>query len=245
VSDAERLEAPSPAPPPLDIGVIIPALDEEASIGLVVAGLAREGAGRILVVDNGSRDRTIERARAAGAEVVEEARRGYGSACLRGLSHYATAPPDVVVFADGDYSDYPEDLTALLDPIREGRADFVVGSRLKGGAPKDALTPQARFGNWLSCTLIWRLFGVAYTDLGPFRAITWTALEQLGMGDRDFGWTVEMQVKAAKQGLRALEVPVRYRRRLGRSKISGTLSGSLRAGHKILWTIVRERWLTA
>ena len=221
---------------PPAIAVVIPALDEEQAIGKVLRDIP-EGASQVVVVDNGSRDRTAEVARGLGAEVVAEPRRGYGQACLTGIAQLDR--PDIVVIIDGDYSDYPEEMSALVAPLLTGEADMVIGSRTLGQREKGALLPQARFGNWLSTLLIRLLFGVSFTDLGPFRALRFDALQRLAMQDRDFGWTVEMQVKAARLGLRAVEVPVRYRRRIGTSKITGTLSGTLRAGHKILWTIFR------
>jgi glycosyltransferase involved in cell wall biosynthesis len=221
---------------PPAIAVVIPALDEEQAIGKVLRDIP-EGARQVVVVDNGSRDRTAEVARGLGAEVVAEPRRGYGQACLTGIAQLDR--PDIVVFLDGDYSDYPEEMSELVAPLLTGEADLVIGSRTLGQREKGALLPQARFGNWLSTLLIRLLFGVSFTDLGPFRALRFDALQRLAMQDRDFGWTVEMQVKAARLGLRAVEVPVRYRRRIGTSKITGTLSGTLRAGHKILWTIFR------
>ena len=221
---------------PPAIAVVIPALDEEQAIGKVLRDIP-EGASQVVVVDNGSRDRTAEVARGMGAEVVAEPRRGYGQACLTGIAQLDR--PDIVVFLDGDYSDYPEEMSALVAPLLTGEADMVIGSRTLGQREKGALLPQARFGNWLSILLIRLLFGVSFTDLGPFRALRFDALQRLAMQDRDFGWTVEMQVKAACLGLRSVEVPVRYRRRIGTSKITGTLSGTLRAGHKILWTIFR------
>ena len=221
---------------PPAIAVVIPALDEEQAIGKVLRDIP-EGARQVVVVDNGSRDRTAEVARGLGAEVVAEPRRGYGQACLTGIAQLDR--PDIVVFLDGDYSDYPEEMSELVAPLLPGEADLVIGSRTLGQREKGALLPQARFGNWLSTLLIRLLFGVSFTDLGPFRALRFDALQRLAMQDRDFGWTVEMQVKAARLGLRAVEVPVRYRRRIGTSKITGTLSGTLRAGHKILWTIFR------
>ncbi|MDP6699674.1 MAG: glycosyltransferase family 2 protein [Candidatus Latescibacteria bacterium] len=222
--------------PSLAIAVVIPALDEEQAIGKVLRDIP-EGASQVVVVDNGSRDRTAEVARGLGAEVVAEPRRGYGQACLTGIAQLDR--PDIVVFLDGDYSDYPEEMSELVAPLLAGEADMVIGSRTLGQREKGALLPQARFGNWLSTLLIRLLFGVSFTDLGPFRALRFDALQRLAMQDRDFGWTVEMQVKAARLGLRSVEVPVRYRRRIGTSKITGTLSGTLRAGHKILWTIFR------
>ena len=221
---------------PPAIAVVIPALDEEQAIGKVLRDIP-EGASQVVVVDNGSRDRTAEVARGLGAEVVAEPRRGYGQACLTGIAQLDR--PDIVVFLDGDYSDYPEEMSELVAPLLTGEADLVIGSRTLGQREKGALLPQARFGNWLSTLLIRLLFGVPFTDLGPFRALRFDALQRMALQDRDFGWTVEMQVKAARLGLRAVEVPVRYRRRIGTSKITGTLSGTLRAGHKILWTIFR------
>ena len=218
------------------IAVIIPALDEEQAIGNVLGDIP-DAVQQIIVVDNGSRDGTAEVARSMGALVVEEPRRGYGQACLTGIAQLAD--PDIVVFWDGDYSDYPEELTDLVEPIRSAEADLVIGSRTLGERERGALLPQARFGNWLSTGLIRLLFGVSFTDLGPFRALRAEALQRLKMQDRDFGWTVEMQVKAARLGLRSVEVPVRYRRRIGTSKITGTLTGTVRAGYKILWTIFR------
>ncbi|MBU2580416.1 MAG: glycosyltransferase family 2 protein [Alphaproteobacteria bacterium] len=216
------------------IGVVIPALDEEEAIGKVIADIPGF-ADAIVVADNGSRDGTAEMARAAGAIVVREDEAGYGAACLAGL---AVLPPvDIVVFLDGDYSDYPQDLAQLVDPIVAGKADLVIGSRILGGAEPGALTPQQVFGNWLATRLIAIIWGERFTDLGPFRAIRFEALAGLDMADRDFGWTVEMQVKAARAGLACHEVPVRYRKRIGTSKISGTIRGTIKAGLKILSVI--------
>ena len=225
---------------PPAIAVVIPACDEEEAIGKVLQDIP-DIAQQIIVVDNGSADRTAEVARCLGACVVGEPRRGYGRACLTGMAHLDG--PDIVVFLDGDYSDYPEDMLAIVRPIIADGADMVIGSRVLGQREKGALLPQARFGNWLATFLIRLLFGVTFTDLGPFRALRYDALMRLEMRDRNFGWTAEMQVKAARLDLRAVEVPVRYRRRIGSSKITGTLSGTLRAGYKILWTIFRyTRW---
>ncbi len=222
----------------MQVCAVIPALDEEASIGLVLRDLPRALVDRVIVVDNGSRDATAERAAAAGAQVIREPRRGYGQACLAGI---AALPPecDVVLFLDADHSDHAEETVLLLEPIARGEADLVVGSRRLGNAEPGALLPQARFGNALACFLMRVLFGHRYTDLGPFRAITKTALQRIGMVDTNFGWTVEMQIKALRHGLRVVDVPVSYRRRTGVSKITGTISGTLRAGWKILWTIFR------
>lgn len=221
------------------VAVIIPALNEEAAIEQVLAAIPRDLADAVIVVDNGSTDATAERARAAGATVLSEPRRGYGRACLTGLDHLP-AGTQIVVFLDGDYSDHPEEMPAVVAPILEGRADLVIGSRVLGERESGALLAQARFGNALATWLIRLLYGVTYTDLGPFRAIRREALDRLAMVDADYGWTVEMQVKAARQGLRTEEVPVRYRRRIGQSKVTGTVSGSARAGYKILLTIFRH-----
>jgi glycosyltransferase involved in cell wall biosynthesis len=221
---------------------VIPAVDEEATIGAVVAGVQRAGIERVLVVDNGSRDATSARALSAGAAVVHEPTRGYGSACLAGIAALP-AEAEVVVFLDGDGSDDPADLPALVQPIACGAADLVIGTRMRGTAEAGSLTGPQRFGNWLAARLLAAWYGAASSDLGPMRAVRVDALRRLRMRDRGFGWTVEMQARAASRGLRVLEVPVRYRRRAGgRSKISGTLIGSARAGAKILWTLVALRF---
>ena len=223
------------------IDLVVPVLDEEESIGDVVHGFAGPLVRRIVVVDNGSSDHSAARAREAGAVVVAEPDRGYGAACLRGLSALRDDPPDVVVFADGDGSDEPLDLPALVAPIVAGRADFVVGSRVAGAGEGGAVGRHAVLGNRFACAAMRARFGVRYTDLGPYRAIRWTSLERLGMTDRGYGWTVEMQIRAARAGLRIAEVPVRARRRrAGHSKISGTLRGTVRASGRILWTLARH-----
>ncbi len=234
-------DAAAPVKPLID--VVIPAFNEEQSIGKVLRDLPRDMVRHVVVADNNSTDRTAEVARAAGGIVVPAKRQGYGSACLAGLAWLAALPaaerPGIVVFIDGDYSDHPEQLPEVVRPILEGRANLVIGSRMLRQQPAGALLPQAVFGNALACFLIESLFGQRYTDLGPFRAITWEALQSLDMCDPNYGWTVEMQVKAARRGLRSVEVPVDYRPRIGQSKITGTVSGSVRAGYKILWTIFR------
>lgn len=225
-----------------EIAVVIPALNEEHSTPLVLAAIPRDLVTEIVVTDNGSSDRTAEVACAAGAWVVHEPQRGYGAACLRGLAHLAErpeGPPDIVVFLDADYSDHPEELPNIVQPIIEGGFDLVIGSRLAGRRESGAMPPQSVWGNRLACFLMRLFFGANYTDLGPFRAIRWSALESLAMTDRNFGWTVEMQIKAVRLGLRVTEVPVSYRRRIGASKISGTIRGTILAGSKILYLIAK------
>ena len=237
-NDAPRIDVPRVDVPLVD--VVIPALNEEASLPLVLAVLPHPPVRRVVVADNGSLDGTARVAREGGAIVVPAARRGYGSACLAGLAFLRRHdPPDVVVFVDADFSDHPEELPRLVAPIVAGEADLVIGSRVLGEREPGALLPQARAGNLVACLLIRLLYGHRYTDLGPFRAVRWAALERLGMTDPNFGWTAEMQVKALRHGLRVAEVPVSYRKRVGVSKITGTIAGTVRAGYKILWTVLR------
>ena len=219
------------------ISVIIPAYNEENSIGRVLNDLPQDKLKEIIVVNNASTDNTAEVARINGAKVVEERRRGYGAACLRGISEVSGS--DIVVFIDGDYSDYPEELDQLIKPIIENRADFVLGSRMIYPESREALLPQARYGNKLATFLIYIFFGYRFTDLGPFRAIRFDSLKQINMVDTDFGWTVEMQIKAIKNNLRIEEIPVHYRKRIGISKITGTISGTFKAGVKIMYTIFK------
>lgn len=219
------------------VGVVIPALDEEQAIGHVVRAIPN-WVDEILVVDNASSDGTGAAARAAGARVVVETERGYGAACLAGIQ--ALQPTDIIVFLDGDFSDAPEEMNLLVDPIANDQADFVVGSRVRGELATGALTPQQRVGNWIACRLMHLLWDSDWSDLGPFRAIRAGALRELDMQDRGYGWTIEMQLNAARAGLRQKEVPVSYRPRVGRSKISGTLKGTLMAGFTILRLIARS-----
>ena len=222
------------------VAVLIPARNEAAALGQVLAEIPRGLVHEIIVVDNGSTDHTDEVARQGGARVVSEPTPGYGRACLAGIAALDPSS-DTIVFMDADHSDYPEELPRLLAPIQEGRADLVIGSRILHAEP-GSLTPQQRFGNWLACAMMRWFFRVRYTDLGPFRAIRRDALERLDMRDQAFGWTVEMQAKAALAGLRVVEVPVRYRPRIGRSKISGTIRGTISAGTTIIGTIVSLAW---
>jgi glycosyltransferase involved in cell wall biosynthesis len=223
------------------IAVIIPAFNEERSIALVVGDIPRDVVNEIIVVNNGSTDRTAAMAERAGAIVLEEKARGYGNACLCGIACLTkeSLRPDLVVFLDADYSDYPEEIPMIIKPLLTGTADLVIGSRATGAREAGSMAPQQVFGNWLATRLIRLFYGVKFTDLGPFRAIRYDALMSLGMCDRNYGWTVEMQVKAAKHKLRCLEVPVRYRRRIGVSKVSGTIKGTLSAGYKIIVTIFK------
>lgn len=222
--------------------VIIPVLNEERSIGQVIGDIPRDLVTETVVVDNGSTDSTASVASGCGATVVSEARRGYGQACLAGMSYIKNSSyaPDIIVFLDGDYSDYPGEMKTLVLPITKGGYDLVIGSRTIGERQKGALLPQALAGNYVATGLIRLLYGVSFTDLGPFRAIRYDKLLSLDMRDKTFGWTVEMQVKAAKKGLRCTEVPVSYRKRVGTSKITGTISGSFMAGVKIIWMIFRQ-----
>ena len=217
--------------------LIIPALNEELSIGTTISGfLAIKPEMIVIVCDNGSNDNTAKIASEAGAHVVKEIQRGYGIACQKGIS---ALPIDceIVVFADGDCADNPADLPLLLNPILEGKADFVLGSRMIRAQQRGALTQHARFGNWLATTMIRWIWKFSYTDLGPFRAIKRDSLQALEMKDLNYGWTIEMQIKAILAGLKVKEVNVSYRKRIGKSKVSGTIKGSILAGLIILRTI--------
>lgn len=232
----------NPAVPPV-IVVIIPAFNEENSVGQVIREIPAALVSEVIVVNNNSNDQTAVQAAAAGATVLDEPVQGYGRACLRGIAYARNRQqkPDIVVFLDADYSDYPADMTTVVAPLLAGQADLVIGSRALGQRQRGSMMPQQVFGNWLATRLMDWLYAVRFTDLGPFRAIRFDSLLALDMRDQTYGWTVEMQLKAAKLGLRCQEVPVRYRRRIGHSKISGTLKGTVLAGYKILSTIFRYR----
>ena len=220
--------------------VVIPTLNEEAAIAGVVGEVPRELVQEIIVVDNGSTDRTAARASAAGARVVHEPVRGYGAACLAGA--LAAAHADVIVFLDGDRNEDPRELSVVLAPLLAGRADLVIGSRTRGGAQPGALTPQQRVGNRVVTLLLRLLYGLALTDIGPFRAIHARVLRDLAMEHKTYGWPVEMVVKAVRRGYRVVEVPVTCRARLGRSKVAGTLKGSVLAGYHLLSTTLKYAW---
>ena len=223
------------------IKLIIPAINEEQSIGLVLQAIPPGICTELIVVDNNSVDNTAAIAKENGATVLLQKLPGYGNACLKGLEYIReNGGCDIVVFLDGDFSDYPEELPKLLAPILNGNADMVIGSRIKQLREAGSMTPQQVFGNWLAVFLIRIFFRHRFTDLGPFRAITWQALEKLKMEDKNYGWTVEMQVKAVKEKLRCVNIPVRYRKRAGgESKVSGTVKGSVLAGIKIIKTIFK------
>lgn len=223
----------------MNVSVIIPVLNEEGAIANVINDIPKKLVQEIIVVDNGCTDRTAAIARKHGAKVVTEPRKGYGRACLTGIANVNKA--DIVVFLDGDYSDDPKEMSLLVKPIQDGLAELVIGARIP--SEKGALLPQAKFGNKLATLLMRVLHGVKYTDLGPFRAILYTKLLALEMQDKNFGWTIEMQLKAAKAGMNVKEVPVTYRKRIGTSKISGTFIGSIKAGVKIITTLFKHTML--
>ncbi|MBW6478331.1 MAG: glycosyltransferase family 2 protein [Bacteroidales bacterium] len=223
------------------VGIIIPAFNEENAIAEVLREIPSGYAGEIVVVDNNSTDNTGEKARQSGVTVLREVQKGYGAACLKGILYFMNKenPPDIIVFIDADHSDYPEQLPDLIKPIIESGCDLVIGSRRLGLAEKGSMTPQQIFGNRLATRLIWILYRHRFTDLGPFRAIRFDRLIEIGMKDMNYGWTVEMQVKAVKRKLKCCEVAVNYRRRIGFSKVSGTLKGTIMAGTKIIYTIFK------
>ena len=222
------------------IKVIIPAYNEQDSIASVIKDIP-EIVDEVIVVNNNSTDHTVINAKRAGATVLTENNKGYGYACLKGMDYIAkqTQKPDIIVFLDGDYSDYPEELTKVVAPILNDNIDFVIGSRVKRLREGGSMTPQQVFGNWLATFLMSLFFGAKFTDLGPFRAIKYNKLLGLKMEDETYGWTVEMQLKAIKQKLTYIEVPVRYKQRIGVSKVSGTVKGTIFAGFKILGWIFK------
>lgn len=223
----------------MDIKVIIPAYNEADAIGNVISSLPEE-VSEVIVVDNNSTDQTAAVAKNAGATVLFEPKKGYGYACLKGIEYLKKNPPKTLVFLDGDFSDHPEELTKLVDPIKKGNVDFVVGARVPELREKGALTPQQVFGNALACFLMQWMYGSRFTDLGPFRAIRWETLEKLKMKDKTYGWTIEMQLKVLRQKIRYQEVPMHYRRRIGVSKVSGTVKGTIFAGIKIMGWIFKH-----
>ena len=225
----------------LSVTVIIPAYNEEGSIAKVIKEIPSL-VNEIIVVNNCSTDKTATVAARAGATVLDENRMGYGYACLKGIEHAARqqSPPDVVVFLDGDFSDYPVELIKIIAPIQNNEVDFVVGARVKELREEGSMTPQQIFGNWLACFLMKGLFNSTFTDLGPFRAIKWETLRSLKMSDKTYGWTVEMQLKVLRQKISYKEIPVSYKKRIGVSKVSGTIKGTIFAGVKIIGWIFKH-----
>ena len=223
------------------VRVIIPALNEEKSIAKVINEIPKSIIKEIIVCDNGSIDNTSEEAKKAGATVLVEHEKGYGASCLKGIDYINKLDDktDIIVFIDGDYADYPEEMNKLIDPILKNEAVMVIGSRVLGQRERGSLTLPQVFGNWLATNMLYLFYRVKFTDLGPFRAITLDALNKLYMNDRNYGWTVEMQIKAAKQKIKTIEVPVNYRNRIGFSKVSGTITGTLMAGYKIIFTLFK------
>jgi len=226
------------------IAVIIPAYNEAPSIAQVIRSVPKQVT-TLIVVDNNSTDNTAVIAKECGAIVLHEKQKGYGHACLKGMAYLEKQPPDILVFLDGDYSDFPEDLEDLVAPLLQEEVVFCLGARTKSLREKGSLTPQQIFGNFLACTLMRWGYGSTFTDLGPFRAIRWKVLKSLDMQDKTYGWTVEMQLKILRRKLPYKEIPVRYRKRIGVSKVSGTLKGTVLAGMKILGWIGKfyfSRW---
>lgn len=226
------------------VDVVIPAFNEQNAIGKVLKDIPAKWVRRVIVCDNNSSDKTARIAQKMGAIVVSEPRPGYGYACLKCLKYIAESDlpkPDIVVFLDADYSDYPQQMDRLIKPLIEEDIDLVIGSRALGEREAGSMTPQQVFGNWIATRLIHWIYGYRFTDLGPFRAIKYSCLLSMNMSDKTYGWTVEMQVKAAKMKLNCLEMPVDYKKRIGISKVSGTVRGTLGAGWKILYTIYKYR----
>ncbi len=225
----------------VNIDVIIPAYNEEDSIALVIKEIPKALVREIIVVDNNSKDKTTENAKDAGATVLSEYQQGYGYACLKGINYlfYKKNLPNIVVFLDGDYSDFPGEMNEVVEPIIAKNYDMVIGSRALGNREKGSMTPQQVFGNWLATRMMRIFYGFKYTDLGPFRAIKFDKLLKLGMQDKTYGWTIEMQIKAVKHKLTITEVPVNYKKRIGFSKVSGTVKGTVMAGIKIIFAIFK------
>ncbi len=226
----------------MKVAVIIPAYNEAPSISKVVNAIPLEINATIIVVNNGSTDNTVEEAIRAGAIVLDESRKGYGWACLKGIEYANEQQAEIMVFMDGDFSDFPSEMSILIEPIVAGKMDFVLGSRVLGERERGSLTPQQVFGNWLATRMIRIFYGARFSDLGPFRAIRSNTLNSLKMSDKTYGWTIEMQIKAAKKKLRFCEVPISYRKRIGVSKVSGTLKGTVLAGIKIIWAVFKYRF---
>lgn len=225
-----------------NIKVVIPAFNEEASIGKVVDDIPKDWVTEIIVVSNNSSDQTEINSKKAGATVLVENRKGYGWACLKGIAHAIKGKAEIIVFLDGDYSDYPQQLPEVVSPILNDGMDLVIGSRALGDRePKSMTIPQV-FGNWLATRLMRIFYGIKFTDLGPFRAIKTSALEKLKMQDKTYGWTIEMQIKAAQNKLKCTEVPVNYKNRIGTSKVSGTVKGTIMAGYKIIFAIFKYKF---
>ncbi len=224
------------------ISVVIPAYNEEQSIGKVVDAIDRNLVNHVIVVNNNSTDNTVEVAKNTGAIVLDEKRKGYGWACLKGIDKCEELQTEIIVFLDGDFSDYPEEIKDVIAPILENDMDMVIGSRVLGKREKGSLTPQQIFGNSLATKLIRLFYGAKFTDLGPFRAMKFDSLQTLGMADKTYGWTIEMQIKAVKKKMKFCEVPVNYKRRIGVSKVSGTVKGTILAGIKIIFAVFKYRF---
>lgn len=226
-----------------NIKVVIPAFNEEQSITKVITDIPKELVSEIIVVNNCSTDNTKFNAQKAGATVLDEKRKGYGWACLKGIDYAKSKGAEIIVFIDGDYSDYPEEMHEVLLPILENQADLVIGSRALGNREKGSMTIPQVFGNWLATRLMRVFYGIRFTDLGPFRAIKVDSLALLNMEDKTYGWTIEMQIRAAQKKLRCAEVPVNYKNRIGKSKVSGTIKGTIMAGYKIIFAIIKYKFV--
>jgi glycosyltransferase involved in cell wall biosynthesis len=220
--------------------LIIPALNESSAIGAVIDDIPNELVDKVIIVDNGSTDDTSNIAKSHGATVILESKRGYGNACLAGISFLEKLQPEIIVFIDGDYSSDPKEIDKILMPILKNEADLVIGYRSSLKMEKASMPLHAKFGNWFALSLINLLYGRSFADLGPFRAIKWNSLKSLKMKSPTYGWTVEMMVKALRKKMRITEVEVSYRKRIGKSKISGTVTGTMKAGYCIITTIIKN-----